>query len=85
MEPQEFDVAPPLKWVQATGGVDLGDSYDEGVGFSKPIIPPKSNYQKRMEAMPSPITLLLMLYDDEKNATTTFVDTLDALYAQFPD
>lgn len=68
-------------------------SYDPELG--EPMLDPRDTSQRdkdtkdsykrqRKRAMPSHDEMLAMIYRDLKNRTTEYVDTVDAIHAQFP-
>ena len=61
----------------------------------EPMLDPRNSTQKeddvkqrykrqRRRAMPTTDECLVMIYRDMKNGTTEYIDTVDAIHAQFP-
>jgi len=68
IQENEFEVAPPLKWVECDNTITVEHTYSNNNFISPPTVPELTYQEKRRSEYPSIEELVVALYDTEDKA-----------------
>jgi hypothetical protein len=68
IQENEFEVAPPLKWVECDNTITVEHTYSNNNFISPPTVPELTYQEKRRSEYPSIEELVVALYDTDDKA-----------------
>ena len=68
IQENEFEVAPPLKWVECDNTITVEHTYSNNNFISPPTVPKLTYQEKRRSEYPSIEELVVALYDTDDKA-----------------